>query len=599
MERELVSGSRWFGRPTVTTDETGAIKSTWVYGKFGNESEYGDYYILVSLSDTGEESSYNPDPSGVPMVTVLDAKTEGSWVHNGLADSASADKRVAVRSSDSTSDGSPATLYSLWQTEENHVDDDGDGVIDGGSEDVGPAGMTGDYRVALPIGTVVDIYTNRILRANDFTTGSADCDMAVGASDEVAPLPPSDITASASAGAVDLSWTAGDDSGGSGIDGYLVYRWPAVNQYGLLGMTTNPPVLIGRSDTTAFSDTTARGGVAYEYAVRTIDGDTNTSARSDVATATAIAANYLIRDDGATRYETAIETSRSTFAAGSVDTVVVATGNAFADALAGSSLAGVYDSPLLLVGTTMGTPLKNEIDRLGASHVILLGGPAAISDTVEQEFTKAGYTVDRISGSDRYETAAKIAQEVADLTGGVYSAYFVRGDDFADALAVSPFAYATTTPILLVRTTSVPAYTSAAVASLGISDGAIAGGEAAVSAATEDEIETLLGARPVRWAGTDRYATARLVADEHVAAGAASYNYVGVATGVDFPDALAGGAAAGSRNGVLLLTRPDTLTPQVSSALTDNEEMIDELHVFGGTSAVSASVYDQIARILQ
>lgn len=599
MERESINGSRWVGRPTVTTDETGAIKSTWVYGKFGNEGESGDYYILVSLSDTGDESSYNPDPGDVPMVTVLDAKTEGSWVHNGLAGLAAADKRVGIRSSDSTSDGSPATLYGLWQTEENGVDDDGDGMIDDASEDVGPAGMTGDYRVALPIATVVDIYTNRILRADDFTTGAADCDMAVGASDQTAPLAATDAAAEAAAGAVDLSWNAGSDSGGSGIEGYLVYRWPAVNQYDLAGMTTNPPVLIGKAAGTVFSDTTARGGVAYEYAVRTIDGDSNISARSNIATATAIAANDLVRDDGATRYETAIETSKSTFAAGSVDTVVVATGNAFADALAGSSLAGAYDSPLLLVGSTMGTSLKNEIDRLGAGNVVLLGGTAAISDDVAQEFANAGYTVDRIQGQDRYETAAKIAQEVADLTGGVHSAYFVRGDDFADAIAISPFAYGTATPILLVRTGSVPAYTSAAIASLGITEGGIAGGYGAVSSDAEDALETLLGNALERWAGANRYATARLVADAHVAAGTASYNYVGVATGLDFPDALGGGAAAGSWNGVLLLTRPDSLVLEVSSALSANKDMIDEVHVFGGTSAVSAAVYNQIAQILQ
>ena len=597
MERESIGGSRWFGRPVVETDATGAIGNAWVYGKFGDEAESGDYYLLVSLSETGDESSYNPvDP---PAITVLNAQTNGSWVHNGLQGAAGADKRVAVRGSDSTGDENPATLYYLWQTEANLVDDDGNGTIDDPAEDAGPAGMTGDYRAAVSVATIVDIYTNHVLRADDHTTGAADCDMAVGVSDTVAPTAATDVTATVAPGTIDITWTAATDAGGSGLAGYRIYRSPVIVEGGLLGMATNPPVLVGATSGTSYSDTTASGGVEYEYVVRAVDHDTNIGPRSDGIIVEAIGANGLTRDDGLDRYLTAIDISKSNFEPDSTDTVVLATGSAFADALAGSSLAGVHGSPLLLVGSTLTGELKTEIERLGADNVVLLGGTAAISTDVETALKNAGYTVDRIPGRDRYETAANVARKVADLAGDPGSAYFVRADDFADAIAVSPFAYSNKTPVLLVSTNAVPDYTRAAITDLGLDAGMIAGGTSAVSANTQDTLETLLGSKPVRWDGADRYATAAEVAEAHVDGGMATYNYIGVATGLNFPDALGGGAAAGSNGGVLLLTPTTTLAPQVRTMIQANEALIDEVHVFGGVSAVSKAVYDEIAQTLQ
>ena len=75
----------WSSFPTVSTDASGAISSSsgWAFAKFGDDAKSGQYHIMISLSATGDASTFNG--SFVPTVTVLDPRVNGSWVHNGIA----------------------------------------------------------------------------------------------------------------------------------------------------------------------------------------------------------------------------------------------------------------------------------------------------------------------------------------------------------------------------------------------------------------------------------------------------------------------------------------------------------------------------------
>ena len=67
--------------------------------------------------------------------------------------------------------------------------------------------------------------------------------------------------------------------------------------------------------------------------------------------------------------------------------------------------------------------------------------------------------------------------------------------------------------------------------------------------------------------------------------------YAGVASGVTFPDALAGGAELGALGGPLLLTNPTTLSPEASTYLTAKaNKPIQQYLIFGGTGAVGTAV---------
>lgn len=593
----------WEDNPTVTTGADGSIANTWLYGKFGDETKAGDYYLIISLSQFGADSTYNS--SAPPKVTVLDAETGGSWIHNGTTVTGSKidGGRFAVRSSDSTDDQdeSTSTLYSLWEMEINGIDDDSNGLVDDANEDQGPTGVrSGDYRSSVPSDTVVDIYLRRgqTTTINDFRTGPVDCDIAVGAPDTTPPTAATDVTATPTPDGVVLSWDAATDAGGSDLAGYNIYRWP-VAIVDSPGYTTNPAVMIGTTTGTTFTDTTTIAGMEYAYRVRAVDGDTNVGPRSNTATAIALGRSEIARDFGDDRYSTAFAVSKAAFPPGSVETtVVVATGTDFADALSGSSLAGVHGSPLLLAHESVLDELKAEIKRLGATDVVLIGGTSVISRGIEDEL-EASYNVKRVFGANRFETAAEVAREVAAFGGNTTDAYFVRGDDFADAISVSPFAYSTQTPVLLVQTTGVPSWTEAVIDELGVNSGMVAGGVGAVDANAEADLETLLGAQVVRWQGANRFETAALAAQWHVGQGLASFAYTGIATGNNFPDALGGGAAAGVHGGVLLLTRTEALVPETRAILEDNVALIDEVHVFGGVGAVNATVYSAIQSILQ
>ncbi len=87
------------------------------------------------------------------------------------------------------------------------------------------------------------------------------------------------------------------------------------------------------------------------------------------------------------------------------------------------------------------------------------------------------------------------------------------------------------------------------------------GGTAAIPATVATSL-TSLGFVPVRYAGADRFGTALAVADA-----LNDPSTVLLATGVNFPDALAAGPAAAHVHGVVLLTNGSSLTPAVTAYL--------------------------------
>ncbi len=134
-------------------------------------------------------------------------------------------------------------------------------------------------------------------------------------------------------------------------------------------------------------------------------------------------------------------------------TALLATGVDFPDALAAGWPAALGGFPVLLTGTTsLPSETMDALDDIGIGRVILLGGPAAVSEGVAQALRDRGLTVARISGATRQDTAVAIAEwgrGVLPWPGR--DVVLVRGDDFPDALAGGPYAAASGGPILLTR----------------------------------------------------------------------------------------------------------------------------------------------------
>lgn len=299
---------------------------------------------------------------------------------------------------------------------------------------------------------------------------------------------------------------------------------------------------------------------------------------------------------GADRYQVSSLIADTSF--NSAQTVIIASGETFPDALSASGLAGCYSAPLLLVRqNSVPTAISNRIRALGASRAIVCGGPATVSDDVVSALRANGLTVERIGGSDRYQTATMIARRIATLTGGGGTVYVARGDAYPDALSLSPLAYVQKAPILLTEPRTLNSRTRSELAK-GYRSARIAGGGMAVGYGVESSVRSLVP-DTVRWGGDNRYEVAVKCATEGVAQASNTWVYIGIARGDGFADALGGGIAAGSRGGVVLLTTTAKLNPKTSNALNAHAGETRECDVYGGTAAISTTTYEQIRGIFR
>ncbi|WP_282033748.1 cell wall-binding repeat-containing protein [Metabacillus indicus] len=290
------------------------------------------------------------------------------------------------------------------------------------------------------------------------------------------------------------------------------------------------------------------------------------------------------RISGKNRYETAAAISGEGWE--SSELVFLAKGQDFADALAGVPLAAQYDAPILLTDSKgLSGATKAELDRLGAETVVILGGTGAVSQAVEDQLKKLGYDVDRIAGKDRWTTAAAIAEVVA--PDGSEDAVVVNGTSFADALAVASYAGQYGMPVVLSQKDKLPGASSKVLKELGVKNTLAVGGPVALA---DSVVKNLPGAERIY--GKDRYATSVKLAEFFEP----ELDVVYAATGLNFADALAGGAlAAKHESGVILVGK--SLSSDVRKFFGENE--IGQVKVFGGETAVSNDVLAEINKLVR
>ena len=425
--------------------------------------------------------------------------------------------------------------------------------------------------------------------------------------------PPSAVTdlhvTQAAASAVTVAWTAPATDNGSGTTVFtydLRYSTSPITDllsFAAANTVDSVPDPTAPGSTQSAIVTGLTKDTPYYFAIRSRDSQGSWSDISNVIQGTPVAATSVGRTAGASRFDTALQASQKTFLAGSAPAVVIASGRAYADALTGSGLAGAVRGPLLLTDSTASPALLAEVNRLGASTVYLVGGTGVVTQAVENSFKAAGKTVIRAAGANRYATAAEVAVDIETLGGATDRVLIANGTNFPDALAMAPLAYAHTAPILLVKPGSIPAETAKAINDIGATTGLIAGGTGAVSAGVETQLHNLLldadqPAGLTRLGGADRYETASLIAKWAGLHGWCSWHYVGVATGVNFPDGLAGGATTGFNGGVMMLVKTTSVPSYTSALLTTNKAEIEHLEIFGGTGAVSQATQNALTTVV-
>ncbi|NUP51168.1 MAG: hypothetical protein HOW97_28230 [Catenulispora sp.] len=309
---------------------------------------------------------------------------------------------------------------------------------------------------------------------------------------------------------------------------------------------------------------------------------------------------------GADRFGTAIAASQArwpkapgTTAKPGAESVVLSRSDLPYDALGGSTLAAVAQGPLLLTPTDHLDPaVKTEIARvLGTASstktVYVLGGEQALSPAVFDAVKAMGYTVKRIAGPDRYTTSVAIAQEVTARYGTDATKILVAtGRNFPDALSAGAAAEADTGysgpsvgVVVLTDDTKIPAATAAYLAQHAAH---AESGVYGVGGQADTALKNA-GIKHTGLAGLDRYQTSYLVAKAffNTGLGGNPPRSVGFATGLNWADALSGGAFMGSVNGPLLLVDAGgEPSKDAENWLLGWSPSIDAGYIFGGEKAV-------------
>ena len=146
----------------------------------------------------------------------------------------------------------------------------------------------------------------------------------------------------------------------------------------------------------------------------------------------------VTRISGKDRITTSVEISKSAYTTS--ENVVLASGFNFADALSAGQLASALNAPLLLSSQDkLDSQTKNEIERLKAKKVFVVGGDNAISKTgIDTTLKSEKIDVTRLEGQDRYSTSQKVMEKTKEIINPEYL-LIASGKNFPDALAATGF----------------------------------------------------------------------------------------------------------------------------------------------------------------
>ena len=375
-----------------------------------------------------------------------------------------------------------------------------------------------------------------------------------------------------------MSYTvAFDSNGGSSVPSQTV-------KYGSKAVQPTTPTRTGYTFQGWY--TAKNGGTKYDFK-QTVTSDVTLHAHWVKEPAA------LRRLAGMTRYDT-MEEIVGTGGWKSGGTVIVASGGNYPDALAASGLAGTLDAPIVLTdGKTLSFQAFTRLTDLAPSKIIVAGGRAAVSDSVMDELGSLCPNVERVAGATRVDTSLNLYRRGS---GWGSTAILATASNFADALSISSYAYATKAPVFLVDSNGLTNNQQSALSNGRFSRIVVVGGVNAVSEPVAAKAQSITGAQLTRLSGATRYETSERIARWTTGHGL-GMNGVVYATGANFPDALAAGPLAGKAKAATLLVE-DAHSPAVSFS-AEYRGKVDNAYVVGGVNAVSQATANAIADSLE
>jgi putative cell wall-binding protein len=308
------------------------------------------------------------------------------------------------------------------------------------------------------------------------------------------------------------------------------------------------------------------------------------------------------RLSGDDRFQTARLISEQ-FNAGTVQDVIVTSGNDFPDALAAGVLARKLNAPILLAGSNTADSneaiayISRHLDKAGTVHII--GGNSAVSSEFEQSIKDLGFKqIERIEGETRFDTNLQIAQKL-DI-GKNTPVIVASSENFPDVLSICSIAGKKGYPILFVDRDELTQGVQDFISNIQPAQIYIIGGTEMISATNESKIQALVPNGDVtRISGQDRYETTGKI----LAMFAPKPSTVYIASGKNFPDALAGSVLASATGDPIILVDPNSsqLPPAIAAYLQklSNDNACPQIISFGGSAAVPDAVLNEVANILK
>ena len=293
----------------------------------------------------------------------------------------------------------------------------------------------------------------------------------------------------------------------------------------------------------------------------------------------------IYRISGQNRELTAIEVSKKTYPNGT-DTVIIANRETFSDIISASPLAKTERAAILYTyKDEISKDTLNEIKRLKAKNIIIIGGENSIKVEVLDKLKNNKYSVTRIAGKDRYKTSLKIAEKVIHKSNSK-QLQIASGENFADALAITNLSNRDNTPILLVAKDTIDSESMKTLNKLNLEKINVAGGEKSISNKTFNTIKSVTKSKVERISGENRYETSFKIAklmnktDKFI-----------IASGENFADSLVASPYADKENAVLVLSAKDELSSEIKEYLTKNESIIT---IIGGEKSISNNIEEQL-----
>ena len=250
---------------------------------------------------------------------------------------------------------------------------------------------------------------------------------------------------------------------------------------------------------------------------------------------------------------------------------------------------------LLTPGTWLPDPVLREFQRLEVDLVKIVGGTPSVSEAVAARLRTAGLQVQRIAGSDRYATSRAIIAD-AFTEAPVEAVYVATGENFPDALSAAAAAGSRNSPVVLVRPWLAPngydldPATHQLLMTLRPREAIVVGGTPTlpelVSRAVQRSVEWVpeLEHPTLRLWGIDRFETSKYISADAFAAS----DRVFLATGLNYPDALAGAALAASVGAPLFVTRTECVPASILRQI--GRLGAERVTLLGGTPSLDSRV---------